>query len=102
MHLFLFVIWTGLGIWLILHSAMTGGQSLQLPLPGNPSAGWLALVLAAYNFIQWWARESMRRERQRQELAEAERRERLLEQRRSETPGAVDPNFRFTDDRPPD
>ncbi len=100
MNLFLCLIWTALGLFLIVYHATTNDPNFRIPLPGNPSGGWLALILAAYNFIQWWARQATRRERERLQLLDAERQERLLRQRQAESGSDRDPNFQFTDDTP--
>jgi hypothetical protein len=106
MHILMFVIWTCLGIFLIAVHATTDTTAGRLTfIPGHPSGGWLALILAAYNLLHWWASESMRKERQRLQMEEAERRERLYRERHARDGGQVDPNFQFTDDttpRPPE
>ena len=101
MHLILFVIWTCIGVFLIAYHALTDSGIGRIHfLPGAPSGGWLALLLATYNLLQWYAAESMRKERQRLQMAEAERRERIYRERNAERPREVDPNFQFTDDEP--
>lgn len=60
----------------------------------NISAGWLALVLAGYNLVRWWARRS------------ASQRARELEQAASHRPGRREPEERernpdFIFDEPP-
>jgi heme exporter protein D len=75
---------------------LIGDERFQLNLGGvSFSSAWLAVVLAVYNLVRWWstrsslvqqraiAEEQERRERQRREIARAER---------GEPP---DPNFNF-------
>jgi hypothetical protein len=103
MHIALFFLWSVFGVFLIvLHSTTNVDQGRLFFLPGAPSGGWLALILAAYNLIQWYARESMRKERQRLQMLEAERRERLFRERRLQDGGQIDPNFQFTDEPSPE
>jgi hypothetical protein len=102
MHILLSVLWGGLGIFLIAYHSLTDAPLGRIHfLPGSPSGGWLALILAAYNLLHWYARESMRKERQRLQMAEAERRERLYRERSADRERPVDPNFRFTEEEPP-
>jgi hypothetical protein len=102
MNLFLCLVWSALGIYLIVvHATNPDYLSFRLPFPGQPSGGWLALLLAAYNFIQWWTRESLRKQRLQAQREEAERRERHLREHRQEAGQVPDPNFQFTDEVPP-
>jgi len=107
MNLFLSIIWAAVGIALVVFHTSTNDPRGRLTMfPGEPSAGWLALILALYNYVRHWSTKSARQRHQQEQLLEAEQRERLYRERRQrenrereprerdETP---DPNFDFTD-----
>jgi hypothetical protein len=84
-------------MWLVLGVAVLVTDPPGMRIPGiNISAGWAALVLAAYNAVRWW---SLRSDRRRRAAAEIERHRRA---RRPVEPEAErNPDFIF-DEPPPE
>lgn len=98
-NLFLGVFWLMLGIALLAHHYLSEtpvfllkiGQTLVPP-------GWLALVLAGYNFLRLGFIRSWIRRRAREEAELAQRRRE--HQEGLSAPRTPDPNFQFTDPPP--
>jgi hypothetical protein len=96
MYLILAIIWLVVGVGLIIHDSYAGNDGWFIPGLGW-SAGWVCLLLSAYNFLRWWSRRQSRRSR------EDEYRARLQQRNYRRHPPPVrreppDPNFNFTDE----
>ncbi len=87
--------------WLVLGGALLLWPLLDARAPDltiwgtGISAGWLALLMAAYNLVRWWSVRSFQAQRR---LLEEEMIRRRRESR-SSPPSEPDPTFDFT--RPP-
>lgn len=58
-NLALMAVWLGIAAVLLFPGWFFPGKAV----PGGPMAGVLALALAAYNLVRWWAYRSLRRNR---------------------------------------
>lgn len=87
--LFLTLLWLVPGLALLIHDLATG-PPVAVPIGGwQLPLAWICLVLAAFNFVRWWAA------RARINLSP-----RLSDRRRRrDSAGEPDPAFRF--DKPP-
>jgi hypothetical protein len=94
-NLFMALFWLVLaGLLLAWHAAHPENAALRIGGSG-PSLGWVALVLALYNFVRWWSQRAYARQR------------RLLEELRSSRQpqrprgtDAPDPAFDFSNEPP--
>lgn len=58
-NLVLMAVWLAIAAVLLVPDVLFPGRQV----PGGPMPGVLALVLAAYNFVRWWAYRSLRQNR---------------------------------------
>jgi len=99
-NLFLAGIWLVLGLGLILYDQAQPGRGATFKIGDtNVSLGWLALALAGYNVIRWWARRMTRQARQQHESTERRRELARRDREFRESGREPDPNFQF--DEPP-
>jgi hypothetical protein len=102
MNLILALFWLALAAALFTHEALTGSSAFRIQRGGvNLSAGWLMLVLAAYNLVRWWSSRRYQQIRRAEQAAAAERERANRLRHRPEPIGDPDPNFVFTDEPPP-
>jgi hypothetical protein len=94
-HLIMTAVWLVMGIAIVV----TDPPSLRLTRFGleHVSAGWVALIFAAYDGVRWWSLRSAYRRRQ--AAAEIERRQ--PERRPASPQGERNPDFIF-DEPPPE
>lgn len=68
-NLLLMAIWAVIGVALIApETVLPAKVQQQFRAPGGPLAGALALMFAAYNFVRWWAYQSLYRTRRTEPL----------------------------------
>lgn len=73
-NLFMGLIWTILGLGLLLYEPITGRQGYVLKLGDSGiNAGWLALFLAAWNGIRTWSTYSYQQAQNQSNQALAQR-----------------------------
>ena len=90
-YLLLAIVWFLAGILLLAWDWWYPGVN-PYRLPGTElSPGWLALLLAIYNVVRYWARRSAAR---RQEISMRQRRS----PHRNQSSHAADPDFNFLDE----
>jgi hypothetical protein len=93
MNLVFGTLWLAGAVAIFGYGLATGEWPLQIR-GLNISAGWLCLVLAAYNFVRFYAARAHKAE---QESLRALHEARLREARHRERPAEYDPNFDFSD-----
>jgi hypothetical protein len=91
-NLILAVLWLLLGLALLVGHVLFTEHAFRASVLGVP-AGWLALVLAAYNLLRWWVHYAARR-RPPPALISRPR------PAREPAPRVPDPTFDFTDPSP--
>jgi hypothetical protein len=100
MSLVLGIIWLLIGVVLLAWHAFTNDPRMRLPFAGNLSLGWLALVLAAYNFVRWWSQRALQQEQRRLQFLKAKIERSHWDERRAAYDNP-DPTFQFHDEPPP-
>ncbi len=86
------------GFWLLVGATLlvADPQELQVRVGGQSySAGWVALLLAAWNLVRWWSVRSSGRQQRASDEA-ARRRERARREREV-PPEERNPDFQFED-----
>ncbi len=96
MQLAFSLFWLALGVGVFAYELATGTKPFTIR-GLNVSAGWLFLLLAAWNFVRWY---SQRAARASQESLRAAHEARLRQARHRQPPGEPDPTFDFGD-KPP-
>ena len=95
LNLFVAIFWLFVAVGL-LYAYLTGRQVFRVSESGVEMLALLALLLAAYNLVRWWAMRASVRARARQLQPEQRR-------RRSEgSSDEYDPTFDFTGREPPE
>ena len=61
LYLFLALFWAALGVGLLVWHALDPRAPYRDMLGTGISAGWLGIVLAAYNLVRWWSARTMAR-----------------------------------------
>jgi hypothetical protein len=93
LYLVMGVFWVGLAV-VLLYAHFTGRAVPRLSDDGVQMLALLALLLATYNFVRWWARRVSMRARQQREVQQRRR-------RNESPPVEYDPTFDFTGREPP-
>jgi membrane protein implicated in regulation of membrane protease activity len=83
LNLFLAIFWVVVaGAFFTVAPPLAGGADWSA-LWTRPSPGWLAIVLAIYNLIRWWAVRALAERRQGREKASEQRGQRGVEESRA-------------------
>lgn len=106
MNLILALVWlvVGVGILAWQYLAPDDPRALRLIIHIGDippfSAGWVALLLAAYNVVRWWLRRMYLEQVRTLRAAEEEWRQKWRPRERTERPETPDPNFDFSNQPP--
>jgi hypothetical protein len=90
-------LWLALAVGVFGYELFTG--TTPFTIRGlNVSAGWLFLLLAAWNFVRWYSYRTRKAELEALRVAHEAR---LRQARHREPPDEPDPTFDFSDKPPP-
>lgn len=96
-HLYLAIVWLGVGISLIVWRMVDPGQAPVL-FKTDWSVGWAGILLALYFLVRWYGVQSAFQ--QREIIEERIRREREREREQRQKTVEPDPTFDFTNPTP--
>ena len=96
-NLLLAVVWLAVGVLLLVWQWYDPNAPSRSILNTGISWGWLALLLALYNLVRWWAGRSAAAERR----LEAEARARYHREHHPRPVQEPDPTFDFSKPPPP-
>ncbi len=98
--LVLALIWGVVGVAILVYHATTADPRGRLPMFGNISWGWAALLLCVYNLARWWSTRLLQADKKKAAWLARARSRRDLKTDQPPEYGDPNPDFMF-DDEPP-